>query len=144
MDVKLKNAIYIACNALQGIVDEGGVPHIFHNLYILNHLRDYQDLELLQIAALVGISEHIDYLSSFLRDGEYSNTVIECLRLLDESNVTDYRAYARKVAGSEPASKILKLSERYYNRVAQLAELNPAVVSRMSLRERISFFYKVN
>lgn len=142
MDVLLKKAIQIAANGFEGVTDLCEVPHIFHNLYILNKLSAEEDAELLQIAALVGVVEHSDRTPLSIRLCGFSEAVCSAIELLSEDSVTDYRIYSLNVAGCTRAATILKLSERYYARIAHLGSLSSEILDSMTIQNKVAFLFR--
>lgn len=136
----MNHAIAIAGEAFQGITDEGGVPHIFHNLYVMNAVRSENDLELSLIAILAGVTSVGNVSPANLRALGFPESVCDSVLLLaEDSSVMNYRVYSLNVATCPRASIVLKFSERYYSKVAQMASFDIFRLEAMTAQNKIAF-----
>ena len=83
---KVLKAINIAYKAHEGQVDKSGIPYIFHPM----HLAEQMDTEEECIVAILhDVVEDTDITFQQL-EKEFSDTIIESLKLLTRENEIDY------------------------------------------------------
>lgn len=119
-------AIIMAYNAHMGQKDKSGIPYIFHPF----HLAESMDTEDECIVALLhDIVEDTDVTFEDL-EKEFSNTVIEALKLLTHDKNVPYNEYILKIK-TNPIAKKVKLADlRHNSDVTRLEHITPKDILR--------------
>lgn len=105
-----KKAINIAYNAHMGQKDKSGIPYIFHPV----HLAELMDTEDECIVALLhDVVEDTDVTFEEL-EKEFSNNVIEAIKLLTHDKKVPYDEYILKLKDN-PIAKKVKLADLKHN-----------------------------
>ena len=119
-------AIIMAYNAHMGQKDKSGIPYIFHPF----HLAESMDTEDECIVALLhDIVEDTDVTFEDL-EKEFSNTVIEALKLLTHDKNDPYNEYILKIK-TNPIAKKVKLADlRHNSDVTRLEHITPKDILR--------------
>lgn len=91
---KVKKAALIAYNAHKDQSDKGGYPYIMHPI----HIAEQMETEDETIAALLhDVIEDTDIGFDYLKKEGFSDTVINCLKILTKDPNEDYMDYIRKI-----------------------------------------------
>lgn len=105
-----KKAVRIAFNAHLGQMDKSGIPYIFHPY----HLAEQMDTEDECIVALLHDTVEDTNLTFEDLEGQFSEIVIEALKLLTHDDDVDYMDYIKKLKHN-PIAKKVKLADLYHN-----------------------------
>ena len=105
-----KKAMIIAYNAHHGQVDKSGVPYIFHPIHVAEQMETEEEC----IVALLHDTVEDTNITFEVLEKEFSDTVIEALKLLTHDESIDYFDYVRKLK-SNPIAKKVKLADLYHN-----------------------------
>lgn len=121
-----RKAINIAYNAHMGQMDKSGIPYIFHPV----HLAEFMDTEDECIVALLhDVVEDTDVTFEEL-EKEFSNTVIEALKLLTHDKSIPYLEYVKKLKDN-PIAKNVKIADITHNSdTTRLNHLTPKDIIR--------------
>ena len=114
-----RKAMNIAFNAHMGQLDKSGVPYIYHPI----HLAEQMDTEEECIVAL--LHDTVEDTSVTFEDleKEFSQTVIEALKLLTHDKSVPYMEYVRALKGNAIARKVKKADLRHNSDDTRLDEL---------------------
>jgi (p)ppGpp synthase/HD superfamily hydrolase len=106
----IRKAINIAYNAHMGQNDKFGIPYIFHPV----HLAEFMDTEDECIVAILhDVVEDTDVTFEEL-EKEFSNKIIEALKLLTHDKKVPYDEYIVKLKNN-PIAKKVKLADLKHN-----------------------------
>ena len=105
-----RKAMKIAYKVHDGQVDKAGLPYIFHPI----HLAEQMDTEEECIVALLhDVVEDTDVTFEDL-EKEFSQTVIDALKLLTHDKSVDYMEYEKKIKNN-PIARNVKLADLKHN-----------------------------
>lgn len=105
-----RKAMIIAYNAHQNQFDRAGVPYIFHPI----HLAEQMNSETECIVALLHDVVEDTSITFAELEKEFSNEVIEILKLLTHDKKTDYLSYIKKLKNNSVAKKV-KIADIKHN-----------------------------
>lgn len=105
-----KKAIKIAFAAHQGQLDKAGLPYILHPI----HLAEQMETEETCIVALLHDTVEDTYVTFEELEKEFSEEVIEALKLLTHNKTIPYMDYVEKIK-SNPIAKVVKLADLKHN-----------------------------
>ena len=114
-----RKAMNIAYNAHMGQLDKSGVPYIYHPI----HLAEQMDTEEECIVALLHDTVEDTNITFEELEKEFSETVIEALKLLTHDKAVPYMEYVRALKGNEIASKVKKADLRHNSDNTRLDKL---------------------
>ena len=106
----IKKAIKIAFAAHQGQLDKAGLPYILHPI----HLAEQMETEETCIVALLHDTVEDTYVTFEDLEKEFSEEVIEALKLLTHEKSIPYMDYVEKIK-SNPIAKAVKLADLNHN-----------------------------
>lgn len=105
-----RKAMKIAYKVHDGQVDKAGLPYIFHPI----HLAEQMDTEEECIVALLhDVVEDTDVTFEDL-EKEFSQTVIDALKLLTHDKSVDYMEYVKTIKNN-PIARNIKLADLKHN-----------------------------
>lgn len=105
-----RKAMIIAFNAHKDQVDKAGVPYIYHPIHLAEQMED----EISCICALLhDVVEDTDITFEDL-EKEFSNEVIDVLKLLTHEDGMEYMDYVKKIKTNKIATKV-KLVDLKHN-----------------------------
>ena len=105
-----RKAMKIAYNAHINQVDKSGVPYIYHPI----HLAEQMNTETECIVALLhDVVEYTDVTFEQLKQ-DFTEEVIEALKLLTHDKNTDYMEYVKKLK-TNPIAKKVKIADIKHN-----------------------------
>ena len=108
---KTNKAIKLCYKAHAGQVDKSGLPYVHHPL----HLAEQMDDEVSTIVALLhDVVEDTDYTLEDLEQMDFSDDVIEAIRLMTHDDSVPYFDYVREIARNPIATKV-KLADLAHN-----------------------------
>ena len=107
---KTKKAMIIAYNAHNGQEDKSGVPYIFHPI----HLAEQMETEEECLVALLHDVIEDTWVTIEQLQTEFSETVVEAVKLLTRDKSVDYMDYIRKIKPNPLARKV-KLADLHHN-----------------------------
>ena len=105
-----KKAMIIAYNAHYGQEDKSGVPYIFHPI----HLAEQMETEEECLVALLHDVIEDTWITVEQLQTEFSETVVEAVKLLTHDKSVDYMDYIRKIKDN-PLAKKVKLADLRHN-----------------------------
>ena len=105
-----KKAMIIAYNAHNGQEDKSGVPYIFHPI----HLAEQMETEEECLVALLHDVIEDTWVTIEQLQTEFSETVVEAVKLLTRDKSVDYMDYIRKIKPNPLARKV-KLADLHHN-----------------------------
>jgi (p)ppGpp synthase/HD superfamily hydrolase len=103
-------AMIIAYNAHNGQEDKSGVPYIFHPI----HLAEQMETEEECLVALLHDVIEDTWVTIEQLQAEFSETVVEAVKLLTRDKSVDYMDYIRKIKPNPLARKV-KLADLHHN-----------------------------
>ena len=113
---KVKKAALIAYNAHKDQSDKGGYPYIMHPI----HIAEQMDTEDETIAALLhDVIEDTDIGFDYLKKEGFSDTVINCLKILTKDPNEDYMDYIRKIKKNGGIALKIKKADMAHNMIAE-------------------------
>ena len=116
---KTRRAMEIAYKAHHGQVDKAGVPYIFHPI----HLAEQMDTEEECIVALLhDVVEDTEVTFEQL-EKEFSETVIQALRLLMHDDSIKYMEYIKKLKYNPIAKKVKEKDLKHNSDLTRLPEI---------------------
>ena len=105
-----EKAMKIAYEAHQGQVDKSGIPYIFHPIHLAEQMETEEECI---VALLHDVVEDTDITFEQL-EKEFSDTVIEALKLLTHDDSVPYMEYVRKIKAN-PIARTVKLADVWHN-----------------------------
>ena len=105
-----RRAMKIAYDAHHGQLDKSGVPYICHPIHLAEQMNTEEECI---VALLHDVVEDTDITFEQL-EKEFSENVIEALRLLTHEKSVDYMEYVRKIKYN-PIAKSVKLADLHHN-----------------------------
>ena len=113
---KVKKAALIAYNAHKDQWDKGGYPYIMHPI----HIAEQMETEDETIAALLhDVIEDTDIGFDYLKKEGFSDTVINCLKILTKDPNEDYMDYIRKIKKTGGIALKIKKADMAHNMIAE-------------------------
>lgn len=113
---KVKKAALIAYNAHKDQSDKGGYPYIMHPI----HIAEQMETEDETIAALLhDVIEDTDIGFDYLKKEGFSDTVINCLKILTKDPNEDYMDYIRKIKKTGGIALKIKKADMTHNMIAE-------------------------
>ena len=113
---KVKKAALIAYNAHKDQSDKGGYPYIMHPI----HIAEQMETEDETIAALLhDVIEDTDIGFDYLKKEGFSDTVINCLKILTKDPNEDYMDYIRKINKTGGIALKIKKADMAHNMIAE-------------------------
>ncbi len=113
---KVKKAALIAYNAHKDQSDKGGYPYIMHPI----HIAEQMETEDETIAALLhDVIEDTDIGFDYLKKEDFSDTVINCLKILTKDPNEDYMDYIRKIKKTGGIALKIKKADMAHNMIAE-------------------------
>ena len=103
-------AMNIAYDAHHGQYDKGGVPYIFHPIHLAEQMETEEECI---VALLHDVVEDTDVTFEEL-EKEFSNEVIDALRLLTHDKDEEYMEYVKRIKTNEIARKV-KMADIMHN-----------------------------
>lgn len=124
---KTKRAMQIAYEAHHGQLDKSGVPYIYHPI----HLAEQMDTETETIVALLhDVVEDTPVTMEDLSE-EFSEEVIEALKLLTHDENEDYMSYVQKLKQNPISRKVKKADLRHNSDMSRLTEWTEKAEKRL-------------
>lgn len=113
---KVKKAALIAYNAHKDQSDKGGYPYIMHPIHIAEQMKTEDET----IAALLhDVIEDTDIGFDYLKKEGFSDTVINCLKILTKDPNEDYMDYIRKIKKTGGIALKIKKADMAHNMIAE-------------------------
>lgn len=113
---KVKKAALIAYNAHKDQSDKGGYPYIMHPI----HIAEQMETEDETIAALLhDVIEDTDIGFDYLKKEGFSDTVINCLKILTKDPNENYMDYIRKIKKTGGIALKIKKADMAHNMIAE-------------------------
>lgn len=129
---QVKKAINIAYNAHMGQTDKFGIPYIFHPIHVAESMDTEEECI---VAVLHDVVEDTSVTFEQL-EKEFSNTIIEALKLITHDKKVDYMEYI-KILKDNPIAKKVKLADLKHNAdKTRLEHLTPKDILRNKKYER--------
>ena len=115
-----KRALAICFEAHKDQVDKAGLPYVFHPFHLAEQMKTEEECI---VALLHDVVEDTDITFEQL-EKEFSDNVIQALRLLTHDKSVDYMDYVRKIKNN-PIAKSVKLADlRHNSDVTRLDEMS--------------------
>lgn len=122
----IKKAINIAYNAHMGQVDKSGTPYIFHPIHLAETMNTEDECI---VAILHDVVEDTDVTFEQL-DGEFSNEVIEALKLLTHDKNVPYDEYIKQIKDNPIARKVKLADLKHNSDITRLNNLTQKDIER--------------
>lgn len=121
-------AMRFAYNAHHGVLDNSGVPYIFHPY----HLAEQMETEYEVCAALLhDVVEDTDYTLEDLRKEGFPEEVVEAVSYLTKPEDKPYLEYVSEVKKNPIATKVKLADLRHNSDSSRLNTIDDKVVSRL-------------
>lgn len=127
----LSKAIHLATNAHHGQFDKGGNPYILHVLAVMNLLEN-PDEELQTIALLHDVIEDTSTTFQDLRDGGFSERVVEAVGLLTKMPGQTYEEYKAGVFSNPDAMRVKAADLTHNSDIRRLKGISERDIQRMA------------
>ena len=115
-----RKAMRIAYDAHHGQLDKSGVPYVYHPIHLAEQMQTEEECI---VALLHDVVEDTNITFEQL-EKEFSETVIQALRLLTHDDSVPYMDYVRKIKNN-PIAKSVKLADLHHNSdVTRLDEIS--------------------
>lgn len=115
-----RKAMKIAYDAHHGQLDKSGVPYVYHPIHLAEQMKTEDECI---VALLHDVVEDTDVTFEQL-EKEFSDTVIQALKLLTHDDSVEYMDYIRKLKYN-PIAKNVKLADLHHNSdVTRLDEMS--------------------
>jgi len=115
-----RKAMKIAYDAHHGQLDKSGVPYVYHPIHLAEQMQTEEECI---VALLHDVVEDTNITFEQL-EKEFSETVIQALRLLTHDDSVDYMDYVRNLKDN-PIAKNVKLADLHHNSdVTRLDEIS--------------------
>lgn len=115
-----RKAMKIAYDAHHGQIDKSGVPYVYHPIHLAEQMNTEEECI---VALLHDVVEDTNITFEQL-EKEFSENVIQALRLLTHDKAVDYMDYVRKLKGN-PIARNVKLADLHHNSdVTRLDEMS--------------------
>ena len=115
-----RKAMKIAYDAHHGQLDKSGVPYVYHPIHLAEQMQTEEECI---VALLHDVVEDTNITFEQL-EKEFSETVIQALRLLTHDDSVPYMDYVRKIKNN-PIAKSVKLADLHHNSdVTRLDEIS--------------------
>ena len=124
-----KKAINIAYKAHFGQIDEFGIPYIFHPVHVAESMETEDECI---VAILHDVVEDTSITFDYL-EKEFSNNVIDALKLLTHDKSVPYDEYIKKIK-KNPIAKKVKLADLNHN--CDITRLNKITSKEITRREK--------
>ena len=105
-----RKAMIIAFNAHLGQLDKSGVPYIYHPIHVAEQMSTEEECI---VALLHDTVEDTDVTFEQL-EKDFSNTVIQALKLLTHDESVPYMDYVRNLKHN-PIAKKVKIADLFHN-----------------------------
>jgi len=129
----LERAIAIAANGHEGQLDKGGQPYVLHPLRMVLRLRGSEERI---VAALHDVVEDCGVTLEQLRDGGFSETVVEAIQSVTRRPGETYDAFIARAARN-PIGRRVKLADLEDNSdLSRIASPSPADRERVDKYRR--------
>ena len=112
---KVKKAALIAYNAHKDQSDKGGYPYIMHPIHIAEQMETED--ETIAAALLHDVIEDTDIGFDYLKKEGFSDTVINCLKILTKDPNEDYMDYIRKIKKTGGIALKIKKADMAHNMI---------------------------
>ena len=113
---KVKRAALIAYNAHKDQSDKGGYPYIMHPIHIAEQMETEDETI---VALLHDVIEDTDIGFDYLKKEGFSDTVINCLKILTKDPNEDYMDYIRKIKKTGGIALKIKKADMAHNMIAE-------------------------
>lgn len=115
-----RKAMKIAYDAHHGQLDKSGVPYVYHPIHLAEQMKTEDECI---VALLHDVVEDTDITFEQLEE-EFSNTVIQALKLLTHDKSVEYMDYVRNLKDN-PIARNVKLADLHHNSdVTRLDEMS--------------------
>jgi len=115
-----RKAMKIAYDAHHGQLDKSGVPYVYHPIHLAEQMKTEEECI---VALLHDVVEDTNITFEQL-EREFSDTVIQVLKLLTHDDSVPYMDYVRKIKDN-PIAKNVKLADLHHNSdVTRLDEMS--------------------
>ena len=115
-----RKAMKIAYDAHHGQLDKSGVPYVYHPIHLAEQMKTEEECI---VALLHDVVEDTDITFEQLAN-EFSDTIIQALKLLTHDDSVDYMDYVRKLKHNAIARNV-KLADLHHNSdVTRLDEMS--------------------
>lgn len=105
-----RKAMKIAYDAHHGQLDRSGVPYVYHPIHLAEQMGTEEECI---VALLHDVVEDTNITFEQL-EKEFSDTVIQALKLLTHDDLVPYMDYVRKIKDN-PIAKNVKLADLHHN-----------------------------
>lgn len=113
-------ALAVASFLHQGVRDKGGVPYIFHPLWIANALKENgEDIETIIVAILHDTFEDTEITLEELRE-LFSNRIVDAVEALSKGEGEDPMDYIARVAKNDIARKVKRFDLKHNTDITRL------------------------
>jgi len=106
----IRKAMKIAYDAHHGQLDKSGVPYVYHPIHLAEQMKTEEECI---VALLHDVVEDTNITFEQL-EREFSDTVIQVLKLLTHDDSVPYMDYVRKIKDN-PIAKNVKLADLHHN-----------------------------
>lgn len=124
--INTQKAMRIAYEAHHGQVDKSGVPYIYHPIHLAEQMQTEEECI---VALLHDVVEDTEITFEQL-EKEFSDTVIQALKLLTHDKSTDYMEYVRNLKHNPIARKVKLADLRHNSDVTRMKEMTKKDVKR--------------
>lgn len=121
-----QKAMKIAYDAHYGQVDKSGVPYIYHPIHLAEQMQTEEECI---VALLHDVVEDTEITFEQL-EKEFSDTVIQALKLLTHDKSTDYMEYVRNLKHNPIARKVKLADLRHNSDVTRIEKITEKDVKR--------------
>lgn len=105
-----KKAMRIAFNAHKDQVDKAGVPYVFHPIHLAEQMKNEEEI----IVALLHDTVEDSEITFDELEKEFSDTIMEALKLLTHKPDIEYMEYVKKIKGN-PIARAVKIADLKHN-----------------------------
>lgn len=105
-----RKAMKIAYDAHHGQLDKSGVPYVYHPIHLAEQMNTEEECI---VALLHDVVEDTNVTFEQL-EKDFSDTVIQALKLLTHNDSVPYRDYVRRLKDN-PIAKNVKLADLHHN-----------------------------
>lgn len=123
-----KKALRVCYEAHSGQMDKGGVPYVFHPLYVAGQMQDEYDI---CVALLHDVIEDSDYTMEDIISMGFPGQIIDAIRCITKLKSQSYEEYIQAVK-TNPIAVRVKLADLEHNSdLTRLSKVDEAALERL-------------
>ncbi|MCM1024998.1 MAG: GTP pyrophosphokinase [Roseburia sp.] len=127
---KTKKAMVIAYEAHKNQVDKGGVPYIYHPMYLASRMQDEKTT---CVALLHDVLEDTEVTLEYLRAQGFDEDILAALQIMTHEESVPYMDYIRSIRKNKIAT-VVKLADLEHN--SDLSRLNEVTEQALQQAEK--------